>query len=64
MPELGTYGSLGGMARESCLYPELDVPKRHFFVYVAGSMLHKKMPLSFDRQVCLDNWIPQAPSII
>jgi len=39
MPELGTYGSLGGMASNGCLYPEADSLKRHLFC------LRKNVPL-------------------
>jgi len=46
MPELGTYGSLGGMARESCLYPEADCKNCAAFVHVAiAPLLHKTHPV-------------------
>jgi len=33
---LGTYGSLGGMARESCFYPEADFWYCAIFVHAFG----------------------------
>jgi len=42
MPELGTYGSLGGMARESCLYPEVDAAVYAPFCAIASLILAQK----------------------
>jgi len=56
MPELGTYGSLGGMARESCLYPEADNLQRGLVCVFAALNFTQTKPrckLLLSKALCL-----------
>ncbi len=46
MPELGTYGSLGGMACKSCFYPEMGFRNTAFFLQRTQKNRHVPKPLN------------------